>query len=104
MQFSLRSLIRLTAVAAFVLAIAQLCTRHVHPDALIVAMIVSIPLALFGILLLIQSAFLAFSMWVTRVEDVHRRSNARNCIQMTCGGIVAIVPVAYSVAMFLRDF
>tara|TARA_A100001391_G_scaffold130339_1_gene89720 strand:+ start:1814 stop:2128 length:315 start_codon:yes stop_codon:yes gene_type:complete len=103
MQFTLRSLIRLTVVASLLFAFAQRCTRDVHPDALVVVMIVSIPLALFGLLLLTQSAFLAFSMWVTSVEDLHHLSNARNCARMTGGGLVAITPAAYSVAMFLRD-
>lgn len=102
-QFGLRSLLQLTAAVAIVFAIANLCIRN-FPDALIGIVIVSVPLALFGVVLLVQSLFLSFSMWVTPNTDVHRRANTLNCVRMTSGGLLAVTPLAYSIFCFIKDF
>lgn len=102
MQFSLGSLIRLTAATAVMFGIARACLAR-FPDTLIVVMMVSFPLALFGLMLLVQSAFLAFSMLVTPSQDMHRRANSRNCMRMTGAGFVAIVPLVYFMTLLYLD-
>ncbi|WP_404308961.1 hypothetical protein [Neorhodopirellula lusitana] len=91
MQFSLLSLMKLTGISACVFAVVAYLIGS-YSDGILVAAIVSVPLAMVGVLLLVQSSFLALSMCLSATVDHHRGDNLRNCVGMATGGVIAISP------------
>lgn len=103
MQFTLRSLMRLTTASAVLFTLAVACNAHA-PSIFLLVLIVSAPLGLLGCGLIIQSGFLAISMLLTSHRDVHQQSNLRNCVRMAAGGIAATTAASYSILTFLLNF
>ena len=100
MQFSLSSLLWVTTVAALLFAALQVCIRF-FPGAYFVTAILSIPIAIIGFAMLVFSGFMAFSIWITPAEDIHRRENLSSCFRLFVAGVTLTLPFSYFLASFL---